>query len=129
VVVSHFEWAAIGLILFGMVLPFWTLTAVALRRTRREGRRPQVPQTERVMRYNAIMDYLHRACRKGPAEGQSGASFIAALRELRNFPEHRDLTVLFLEEVNVSGPGKFNELAKREIRAAEEYLLGLKEDA
>ncbi|KPP88112.1 hypothetical protein SAMN04515621_2900 [Erythrobacter sp. HL-111] len=127
--VSHFEWAAIGLILFGMVLPFWTLTVIALRRASKEPRRGEVPASERVLRYNAIMDYLHRACRKGPAEGQSGASFIAAVRELRNYPEHRDLTVLFLEEINVSGTGKFNELAKREIRAAEEYLLALKEDA
>jgi hypothetical protein len=130
VVVSLFEWAALGLFLFGIVIPVWLLTIVALRRTKQRNPRERLSfGNNRVMRYNQLMDYLHAACRRARGESQSAAAFVATVRELREYPEYRDLSVLFLEEITVKGTGKFDELAKTEIRQVEEYLLAIKEDA
>jgi hypothetical protein len=80
------------------------------------------------MRYNEIMDYLHSAWKKSEAEGQNGASIIASIRELNNYPEHRDLTLLYLEEISVTGTSKFDDLVKIEIQNIEKYFLGLNDD-
>ena len=123
---SPFEWIALGLILFGMVIPFWLLTVIAGRTALRKDKEGGNPH--RVMRYNEIMDYLHSAWKKSEAEGQNGASIIASIRELNNYPEHRDLTLLYLEEISVTGTSKFDDLVKIEIQNIEKYFLGLNDD-
>ena len=121
--VSAFEWAAVGLILFGMVIPFWLmtyLTAKAISKTPDAG-------PHRILRYNSVMDYLHSALKKPKEESTCGASLVATIRELKKYPESRDLTILYLEEITVTGSGKFDDLARAEIRDVETYLLGLKD--
>ena len=74
------------------------------------------------------MDYLHDAFSKTNAESQNGASVVASIRESKKYPEHKDLTILYLEEVTVNGNGKFDKLTKAEIRDIEAKFLGLKDD-
>lgn len=125
-VVTAFAWVAISLILFGMVIPFWVMTVF----TAKIAKRQLVEQTspQRVLCYNELMDYLHSAWKKSRAEGQNGASIVASIRELKNYPEHRDLTILYLEEITITGTSKFDDLAKAEIENVEAYLLGLNDD-
>ena len=80
------------------------------------------------MRYNEVMDYLHSGLKRSKGDGLSGASLVATIRELENYPEHRDVTLLYLEEITITGSGKFDELAKNEIQKLETFLLGLKDD-
>lgn len=94
----------------------------ALRQSR-EGGNPN-----RVLRYNELMDYLHLVGNKSTEGGQNGASLVASIRELKNYPEHRDLTILYLEEISVTGTSKFDNLAKIEIKNIETYFLGFKDD-
>jgi hypothetical protein len=125
-VVNAFGWTAVARILFGMVIPFWLMTYFAAKAARQQTKDRKTP--DRVLRYNELMDYLHAAWKKSSAEGQNGASIIASIRELKNYPEHRDLTILYLEEINVTGTSKFDDLAKVEIKDVETYLLGLKDE-
>ncbi|WP_221537709.1 hypothetical protein [Qipengyuania huizhouensis] len=123
-VVNGFEWIVLGLILFGMVIPFWLMTYL----TAKISRTSRDAGPHRIMRYNEVMDYLHSGLKRSKIDGLSGASLVATIRELENYPEHRDVTLLYLEEITITGSGKFDELAKSEIQKLETYLLGLKDD-
>ena len=48
---------------------------------------------------------------------------IAGIRELRKFPEYRDATILFLDEISVTGDSHFDRLMKKEITELENVLL------
>lgn len=122
---SGFEWAVIGLILFGMVVPFWAITIVTGILASKQKKAIKSP--DRLMRYLELLDYMHAAFKKSNAEGQNGASIVAAIRELRNFPEHRDLSILYLEEVTITGESKFDDLARTEINDVEAFLLACKD--
>jgi hypothetical protein len=124
VVVNGFEWAVLGLILFGMVMPFWLVTYFTVKL----GSISRDAGPHHIMRYNEVMDYLHSGLKRPKGDGLSGASLVATIRELNNYPEHRDVTLLYLEEITITGSGKFDELAKSEIQKLETYLLGLKDD-
>ena len=124
--VTAFEWIALGLILFGMVIPFWFMSVIAGRTALRQAKEGGNPH--QVMRYTELMDYLHSALKKSEAKAQSGASLVAAIRDLNNYPQHSDLTILFLEELSVTGTSKFDDLAKIEIKKIETKFLGFKND-
>ncbi|MEM8919547.1 MAG: hypothetical protein AAGE37_11885 [Pseudomonadota bacterium] len=122
-----FEWTVIGLIVFGMVIPFWLMTYFASKTAffrMREGGKP-----DSTLRYNEVMDYLHSALKRSKSEASpNGASIVATIRELKKYPEHRDLTLLYLEEITITGNSKFDELAKIEIKDIEKKFLGSKND-
>ncbi len=120
--VNAFGWAALGLILFGMVIPFWMMSYVTTKIAVRWS--VDGADESRIMRYNEVMDYLHSTLNRPKTDSQCGASLVASIRELKNFPEHRDLSVMYLEEINITGTGKFNDLAKLEIKKVESHLLG-----
>lgn len=122
--VNGFAWIVLALILFGMVIPFWLMTYMTAKLAAKQS--TDRISTHRIMHYNKLMDYLHGSLKRSASDGQFGASLVASIRELKNFPEHRDLSVLFLEEINVTGTGKFDDLMKIEIRGVEDFLLGQK---
>lgn len=121
-----FEWLALGLILFGMVIPFWIMTVLASKTAARQQK--EGSSSHRVLRYNEVMDYLHTTLKKSSDQGQNGASLVAAIRELKSYPEHKDLTILYLEEITITGTSKFDDLAKAEIDSIETQFLGLKDE-
>jgi hypothetical protein len=53
---------------------------------------------------------------------------IAGIRELRKFPEYRDATILFLDEIAVTGDSHFDQLLKKEMTELENLLLEVSND-
>jgi len=80
----------------------------------------------RYFAYARLMNYLRTEIQDG-ADG-FGPLWAATVRELRNYPEFADLTVLYLEEVTVTGTNKFDRVMEQELRETETFLLGLKND-
>ena len=48
---------------------------------------------------------------------------IAGIRELRRFPEYRDATFLYLDEITVTGSSHFDQLLRTEITSLQNFLL------
>ena len=48
----------------------------------------------------------------------------ATIRELENYPEYRTLSVLFLEEITITGTKKFDQVMRAELQSVEAALLG-----
>lgn len=122
--VSGLEWSVIALILFGMVIPFWLLvfiTVAAFRAIKREPSDGRADKYARLMR--ELSDVLSKESYKF-----NGPALIACLRDLKNFPEYRDASILFLDSISVTGKSKFDEMARTEIKAVDAYLLGLKDE-
>lgn len=80
--------------------------------------------SERYFAYAQIMNYLRDQFEDGVVG--FGPLWVAAVRELRNYPEFADLTVLYFEEITVTGSDKFDRVLEQELRETESYLLGLK---
>ncbi len=80
----------------------------------------------RYFAYARLMNYLRTEIQDG-VDG-FGPLWAATVRELRNYPEFADLTVLYLEEITVTGTNKFDRVMEQELRETETFLLGLKND-
>jgi hypothetical protein len=125
---TAFEWAAAGLILFGMVLPFWIMVIVTVSFVRQANAKTK----QELARRSSAHDYAKLTTEFGKfvSSGQrfNGPGAVAYVRELKSFPEYRDTTLLLLEEFNVSGTGKFDQVFRNELKEVEIYLLGLDND-
>lgn len=55
----------------------------------------------------------------------NAAILAASIRQLIRYPQYRDLSLLLLEEVNVNGHNKFEEMLRAELKKAETQLLGM----
>ncbi len=128
--VSGFEWTAIGLMVFGMVIPFWVmtiLTCIVLYQQKRFTEPPSRPIV--VHDYAKLMRALMKLVSEPGRDGKfNGPSMIAYLNELRAYPQYRKPTLLFLEEVTITGSGKFDEVCKVELESLETHLLGLEDE-
>ena len=126
-VVSSFEWTAIGLIIFGMVIPFWLMviiTVMFVEQNRTKGKSAKVTY---VHDYAHLVKTMNEEFKSSDGKF-NGPAMIAYLKELRLYPEYREPTLLFLEEITITGSGKFDEVCKAELGSLETYLLGLKKD-
>ena len=47
---------------------------------------------------------------------------------LREYPQYRDATLLFLEEITITGSGKWDNFCETEMKTIETDLLGLNHD-
>ncbi|MEQ5788979.1 hypothetical protein J3454_13855 [Erythrobacter sp. NFXS35] len=126
---TTFEWTTLGLILFGMVIPFWLMTALA-GINYEQNRRRAAKQDKRqsfVHEYVELSTKMNEMLTSGK-ENLPGPALAAYLRELKKYPEYKDMSILYLETVTVTGDGRFDEIARNELKATEEYLLGLDND-
>lgn len=123
---SAFEWTVTVLILVGMVIPFWImviLTIVVVGRTPKGAADPG-----RARNYAGLMREFSAIFSKEKEVRFDGPSLIACIRDLKEYSEYRDASVLLLEEINITGSGKFDEMAKAEIKKIEAHLLELRND-
>ncbi len=54
---------------------------------------------------------------------ECGPIWAAAVRELLEYPEYGDLSLLYLEEVSITGANKFDRVMENELKAVEASLL------
>ena len=125
---TTFEWATVGLVLFGMVVPCWIMVFLTISFVRLANAKTK----QEMARRSSAHDYAKLTTEFGKfiSSGQrfNGPGAVAYIRELKSFPEYRDTTLLLLEELNVSGQGKFDQVFRNELKEVEIYLLGLDTD-
>ena len=125
---STFQAIAIVAALLGLGVPAW-LAALAFHRA---SNRPRATDSSaRFFAYARLLTLIHDQIvsgRTGPKSTdfvvEHGALFTATIRELRGYPEFRDLTLLYLEEINVTGEKKFDHVMRNELKSVESDLLG-----
>lgn len=124
--VSTFETAIIAVLALGFVVPAW-LMAFAFRE-RAKAMRVEEPN-KRYFAYAALLQSLHAQLDPKSKMVRNGPLFAATVRELANYPEYRSFSVLFLEEINITGTRKFDQVVRAELKAVEAQLLETKEPA
>jgi hypothetical protein len=125
-VVSTFETAIIALLAVGLVIPAW-MVAFAFR-DRAKAMRMDEPN-KRYFAYAALLQSLHTQLDPKSQTVRNGPLFAATVRELANYPEYRSFSVLFLEEITITGTRKFDNVVRAELKAVEAQLLDIKEPA
>lgn len=112
-------WATVllvGFVAFG--IPAWIFALSVYR----AGNKPRKEEPSvRYFAYTQLLTYLHDVVREG--EPGFGPMWMATVRELRNYPEYADVTILYLEEINITGSRKFDRIMKRELKETEAFLL------
>ena len=124
--VTPFEIAIIAVLAIGLVIPAWVL-AFAFR-DRAKAMRLEEPN-KRYFAYAALLQSLHQQLDPKSQQVRNGPLFAATVRELANYPEYRSFSVLFLEEINITGTRKFDNVVRAELKAVEAQLLDVKEPA
>jgi hypothetical protein len=120
VVVTPFEWGILAVITLGFVVPAWLVALSYLARSRgAETREPN----KRYFAYAALLQSLHAQLDPNSKMVRNGPLFAATVRELANYPEYRTLSVLFLEEITITGTRKFDQVVRAELKAVEADLL------
>ncbi|QIQ86889.1 hypothetical protein [Erythrobacter sp.] len=126
---TTFEWTAIGLILFGMALPFWImtlLTCIVLYQQQKITKPPSRPI--KVHDYTKLMVAIDDLIHSKGTGSFNGPALQTYLREMKQYPEYKDTSLLYLEELSITGKSKWSEICRTEQKAVEEHLLGLKND-
>ena len=121
---STFEAATLVLILVGLIIPFWTMTALVVLGDRESKKNPT---KIRSAKYASLMKEFSEVLSEDSYKFNAPV-LIACLRDLKSFPEYRDASILFLDSINVTGKNKFDDMARTEIKAVDAYLLSLKDD-
>ena len=118
------EWILVGLIVLG-IAPAWLLGAAAFT----IARKPSLGEpSQRYTAYVKLLETIYPKAGEGNFSIDNGAIWGACLRELRNYPEYADLSLLLLEELNITGKRKFDAVLKAELQSVESFLLGLRNE-
>lgn len=117
---TPFEWSIIAIALLGFAAPAW-VAALSLSRAKK----PELAAepNKRYFAYATLLQALHAQMDPKSQTVRNGALFAATVRELGNYPEYRTLTILFLEEIAVTGKKKFDNVVRAELKAVESDLL------
>jgi len=115
--VSAFEWSIVVLLFAGLVLPIWAFFFVSL--IERKKAKDKLPG----MRYRAYMAVLDRLVQEVNNEASNGPAVVASMRELRAFPEYRDISVLLLNATSITGKSQYDRLLQVEVQQTEAFLL------
>ncbi|KEO90328.1 hypothetical protein EH31_09570 [Erythrobacter longus] len=124
--VTTFEAAIIAILAVGFVIPAWVM-ALSFRE-RAKAMRVEEPN-KRYFAYAALLQSLHAQLDPQSKTVRNGPLFAATVRELANYPEYRSFSVLFLEEITITGTRKFDQVVRAELKAVEAQLLDIKEPA
>ncbi|MEO1648876.1 MAG: hypothetical protein AAFR32_08660 [Pseudomonadota bacterium] len=127
---TGFEWTAIGLIVFGMVIPFWLMTIFSTIVLYQQQKLTKPPKRKIVVHdYAKLMKAFEELLKPPVKDGNfNGPTMMVYLRELREYPQYRDTSLLFLEEISITGSKKFDDLCKAELKSIEDHLLGLENE-
>ena len=118
--VTPFEWGILAIVALGFVAPAWLVAISFVRRSRA----PEVQEpNKRYFAYAELLKSLHMQMDPKTRTVRNGPLFAATVRELANYPEYRTLSVLFLEEITVTGTKKFDNVVRAELKAVEAGLL------
>ena len=124
---TTFEWAALGTIVFGMVIPFWLMVIITLMFVEQNRKKNRPDRISFVHEYARLVKAMNEDLKS--SDGRfNGPAMVAYLKDLRNYPEYSQPTLLFLEEITITGNGKFDEVCKVELSNLEAYLLELHEN-
>ena len=115
--VSTFELSIIALVFAGVVVPVWVF--LYLLYTARKVAIEKQPGT----RYRAYMAVLDRLVHEVNKEASNGPAVVASMRELRTFPEYRDISVLLLNATNITGKTPYDRMLQVEVQQTEAFLL------
>ncbi|MEM7780112.1 MAG: hypothetical protein AAF697_06970 [Pseudomonadota bacterium] len=121
---TSFEWTIIGLIIVGVVLPFWVMVALAVIVTRRKPN-TVITTPGRARQYAELMREFEHAFKKTTERKLDGPTLVACIRDLKAYPEYKDASIRLLEGINVNGNGVFVDMVKTEMRAVENHLLSV----
>lgn len=124
--VTTFEAAIIAILAVGFVIPAWVMAFSF--RERAKAIRVEEPN-KRYFAYAALLQSLHAQLDPQSKTVRNGPLFAATVRELANYPEYRSFSVLFLEEITITGTRKFDQVVRAELKAVEAQLLDIKEPA
>lgn len=110
-----------------MVIPFWLMVIVTIMYVEQGRKKEKSSRVSYVHDYARLVKAMNEDLKS--SDGRfNGPAMIAYLKDLREYPEYRDPTLLFLEEITITGSGKFDEICKAELSSLETYLLELKHD-
>ncbi|MBO0749665.1 MAG: hypothetical protein J2O44_04425 [Porphyrobacter sp.] len=124
---STLEWILVGLILLG-IAPAWLIGIAAFVSART--RKPTFEKpSARYFAYARLLEAFHVEIggSNRDFEIENGPLFVARLRELKNYPEFKDITLLYLEELSVTGSRKFDNVMRNELKAVETHLLDVRD--
>ena len=124
---TTFEWSALALITFGMVVPFWILAVLTIFIAEDGRRKRRAQKVTYVHDYVELMQGIAKILKSDDGRF-NGPSLVAYLRDFKEYPQYRDATLLFLEEINVTGSSKFDDMVRNELKLIEADLLGLKDE-
>ncbi len=121
--VSTLEWSLIALVICGVIVPNAMIAYGVLRAARRdEPAGPRMP-SHRYFAYAQLLKSLRDQMDMERRRVENGPLFIATIRELKEYPEYRSLTLLFIEEITITGKKKFDDVARTELQSVETALL------
>ncbi len=121
--VSLSESIILGLAIVGLGIPAWIFSIAVYH----AARRPRIVEPgSRYFAYMRVMEFLYKELGTGKTE--CAPLWVATVRELRQFPEYADLSILYLEEVTVTGKQKFDRVMDEEIKETEAFLLESRND-
>ncbi len=119
---SLFEAAILALILVGVVIPVWVYLFMI------HSARNLAVEKQPGTRYRAYMNVLDRLVQEVNKDASNGPAVVASMRELRNFPEYRDISVLLLNATNITGKSQYDRMLQVEVQETEAFLLELAGD-
>ena len=120
-----FEWTVIGLIVIGVVVPFWIMIGLVVMVSRRR-HQPFILPPGRASQYAVLMrEFEHAFNNNNKDRKLDGPVLVACIRDLKTFPEYKDASIRLLEGININGNGVFVDMIKTEMRTVENHLLGV----
>ena len=120
-----FEWTVIGLIVIGVVVPFWIMIGLVVMVSRRR-HQPVILPPGRANQYAVLMrEFEHAFNNNNKDRKLDGPVLVACIRDLKTFPEYKDASIRLLEGININGNGVFVDMIKTEMRTVENHLLGV----
>jgi hypothetical protein len=122
VVVTIFEGSLLTLAFVGLGVPAWIFSVAVFQLVKKPGK------GEVGGRYFAYVRIMDRLLDELNSETNRAPILVATIRELRRFPEYKDVSILFLEEVSVHGADKFDRVVEAELKVTEAALLGSNND-
>ena len=108
--------AIFGLALLSFGVPAWLFAIAALRVTSR----PISNSSDRCFNYLRVVD---RILDELDAEKNRAFAIIIGVRELRSYPEYKDVTIALLSVIEITGKGHNEFMMIEEIKATESALL------
>ncbi len=123
---STFDGILLLVAFIGLGIPAWIFSLAVYY----AAKRPRTSQpSARFFAYSRLIESIHSQAKfEGDMVIENGALFAVTIRELKNYPEFKDISLFYLEEINITGSSKFDRIMKSELDVVEAHLLGLRDE-